>query len=92
MNADGSGFHAVCDEAVCGQGLDDPRWSPHGSRLLCSNMGTIAFFGVGPLPSRVWIAPPDGAGAHPQTQPHCRPGHPPLRGCAYDSAAGEVHR
>jgi Tol biopolymer transport system component len=60
MNADGSGFHPVCDEAVCGQGLDDPRWSPDGSRLLFSNMGTIAFFGVGPLPSRVWIAPPDG--------------------------------
>lgn len=87
MNADGSRFHAVCDEAVCGQGLDDPRWSPDGSTLLFSNMGTIAFFGLGPLPSRIWVARPDGTGAHPLTQPHCRPGHPPLRGCEYDSAA-----
>jgi dipeptidyl aminopeptidase/acylaminoacyl peptidase len=87
MDADGGEFHAVCDETVCGQGLDDPQWSPDGSALLFSNMGTMAFFGLGPLPSRIWIAGPDGTGARALTQPHCRPGHPPLRGCAYDSAA-----
>ena len=42
---------------------------------------------MGTLPSRIWVARPDGAGAQPLTQPHCRPGHPPLRGCFYDSAA-----
>jgi hypothetical protein len=52
-----------------------------------SNMDVIDFFGLGTLPSRIWVARPDGTGAHPLTQPHCRPGHPPLRGCAYDSAA-----
>lgn len=87
MNADGSGFRAVCSEATCGQGLADPRWSPDGSRLVFSNMDVIDFFGLGTLPSRIWVARPDGTGTHPLTQPHCRPGHPPLRGCAYDSAA-----
>jgi len=87
MNADGSGFRAVCTETACGQGLDDPRWSPDGSRLLFSNMGVIGFPSAGILPSRVWVARPDGTGAHPLTQPHCRPGHAPLLGCAYDSAA-----
>ena len=86
MNADGSGFHVVCNEAVCGQGLGDPQWSPDGSELVFSNMEVIGFIGVGILPSRVWVARPDGTGAHQLTQPGCRPGHPPLRGCAYDSA------
>jgi hypothetical protein len=87
MNADGSGFRVVCTEASCGQGLDDPQWSPDGSQLLFSNMGVIDFMGIGLLPSRIWLARPDGSGAHPLTQPDCRPGHAPLRGCAYDSAA-----
>ena len=87
MNADGSGFHAVCDEARCGQGLADPRWSPDGSRILFSNMGVIGFIGLGILPSRVWVAGADGSDPHPLTQPRCRPGHTPLVGCAYDSAA-----
>jgi Tol biopolymer transport system component len=87
MNAGGSGFRAVCAEVTCGQGLADPQWSPDGSRLLFSNMDVIDFFGMGTLPSRIWVARPDGAGAQALTQPHCRPGHPPLRGCFYDSAA-----
>jgi Tol biopolymer transport system component len=87
MNADGSGFHAVCAETRCGQGLADPRWSPDGSRLLFSNMGVIDVIGLGILPSRIWVAGADGSDPHPLTQPHCRPGHPPLLGCAYDSAA-----
>jgi hypothetical protein len=87
MNADGSDFHVVCAEAVCGQGLDDPQWSPDGSQVVFSNMAVIGFLGAGILPSRVWVARPDGSGAHPLTQPNCRPGHTPLRGCAYDSAA-----
>lgn len=87
MNADGSGFHVVCAEAICGQGLDDPQWSPDGSRLLFSNMGVIDFPSAGLLPSRVWVARPDGSHAHPLTQPGCRAGHTPLRGCAYDSVA-----
>jgi Tol biopolymer transport system component len=87
INADGSGFHVVCDEARCGQGLDDPQWSPDGSQLVFSNMGVIGFPSVGILPSRVWVAGADGSDPHPLTQPHCRPGHPPLVGCAYDSAA-----
>jgi len=87
MNADGSGFRAVCAEVTCGQGLADPQWSPDGSRLLFSNMDVIDFFGFGVLPSRIWVARPDGTDARPLTQRHCRPGHPPLRGCFYDSAA-----
>jgi WD40-like Beta Propeller Repeat len=87
MNADGSGFHDVCTEAVCGQGLGEPQWSPDGSQLVFSNMEVIGFLGFGIAPSRVWVARPDGTGARPLTQPGCRPGHPPLRGCAYDSAA-----
>jgi Tol biopolymer transport system component len=87
MNADGSGFHVVCTEAECGQGLDDPQWSRDGSQLLFSNMAVIDFLGIGLLPSRVWVAQADGSDAHPLTQRGCRPGHPPLRGCAYDSAA-----
>jgi Tol biopolymer transport system component len=87
MNADGSGFHVVCNEAACGQGLDDPRWSPDGSQLLFSNMAVIDFPSLSTPPSRIWVARPDGSDAHPLTQPGCRPGHPPLRGCAYDSAA-----
>jgi dipeptidyl aminopeptidase/acylaminoacyl peptidase len=87
MNADGTGFRAVCAEVTCGQGLADPQWSPDGSRLLFSNMDVIDFFGLGPLPSRIWVARPDGTDAHQLTQPHCRPGHPPLRACFYDSAA-----
>lgn len=87
INADGSGFHAVCTETVCGQGLDDPQWSPDDSGLVFSNMGVIGFFGLGILPSRIWVASADGGDAHPLTQPRCRPGHPPLHGCAYDSVA-----
>ena len=87
MNADGSGFHVVCTEAVCGQGLDDPQWSPDGSQLLFSNMAVIDFPGIGILPSRLWVAQSDGSDAHPLTQRGCRPGHLPLRGCAYDSSA-----
>jgi Tol biopolymer transport system component len=88
MNADGSGIHVVCTEALCGQGLDDPQWSPDGSRLLFSNMGVIGFPSLGILPSRVWVARPDGSDARALTQPHCQRGHPQqLRGCAYDSVA-----
>ena len=87
MNADGSGFRVVCTEEVCGQGLGEPQWSPDGSQLVFSNMEVIGFIGLGILPSRIWVARPDGSGAHPLTQPGCRPGHAPLLGCAYDSAA-----
>ncbi len=87
MSADGSGFHVVCTETVCGQGLDDPQWSPDGHQLLFSNMAVIDLPSLGLLPSRIWVARPDGSEPHSLTQPGCRPGHTPLRGCAYDSVA-----
>ncbi len=87
MNADGSGFHVVCDVAVCGQGLSQPRWSPDGSLLVFSNMGTGSFFTLGPPLSRIWVAGADEGKPRALTQPGCRPGHAPLVGCAYDANA-----
>lgn len=87
MNADGSGFHVICTETTCGQGLDDPQWSPDGSRVVFSNQGVAAFPSLGLLPSGVWVANADGSGIKKLTQPGCRPGTGPLVGCAYDSGA-----
>lgn len=86
MNADGSDPRVVCDESRCGQGLEDPQWSQSGARIAFSNQGVIAFPSLGILPSGIWIADADGSGVHKLTQPHCRPGHAPLRGCFFDSA------
>ncbi len=85
MNADGSGFRVICTEATCGQGLDDPQWSPDGSKLLFSNQGVAMFPSLGLLPSGIWVANTDGSGIRKLTQPGCRPGTPVLAGCAYDS-------
>jgi len=87
MNADGSGFRVICTEATCGQGLDDPQWSPDGSKLLFSNQGVIAFFGIGIPPSGIWVANADGSGIRKLTQRECQPGTPELVGCLYDSSA-----
>jgi dipeptidyl aminopeptidase/acylaminoacyl peptidase len=87
MNADGSGFRVICAETTCGQGLDDPQWSPDGTRLLFSNQGVGMFPSLGLLPSGVWVANADGSGVKKLTQPGCRPGTRPLVGCAYDSGA-----
>ena len=87
MNTDGSGFRVICAETRCGQGLDDPQWSPDGSRLLFSNQGVLGFIGVGILPSGIWVANADGSGIRKLTQPNCRPGAPGLVRCAFDSQA-----
>lgn len=86
MNADGSDPRVVCDESRCGQGLEGPEWSPNGARLVFSNQGVIDFPSLGILPSGIWVANADGSGVRKLTQPHCRPGHAPLRGCFFDSA------
>lgn len=89
MNADGSGFHVVCGEARCGQGLADPQWSPDGTRLTYSNAGVIARFGlmVGAPESHIWESTSRGAGLRMLTRGGCVPETAGPQTCLYDAAA-----
>ncbi len=53
-----------CEGLSCGQGLGGLAWSPDGTRIAFSNEGVSGFFGIGLLPSAIWLANADGTGVH----------------------------
>jgi Tol biopolymer transport system component len=87
MNADGSDVHTICGVERCGQGLDDPAWSPDGRRLVfdTKDIGP-GVDGYNP-PRAIWIANADGSGVRQLTQPNCSMATlgPHSRVCAIDT-------
>ena len=66
----------LCTEAVCGDGLGHPIWSPDGRSVAVSNVLRVRTTGMAPISGSVWLARSDGSSVQrltPETRVRVRP-------------------
>ena len=85
--ASGTGID-LCTEAVCGDGLGQPIWSPDGRWVAVSNVQRVGTTGVAPISGSVWVARSDGSSVQRLTpeDPGACPAESSNEGCPFDVA------
>ena len=85
--ASGNGID-LCTEAVCGDGLGHPIWSPDGRWVAVSNVLRTRAIGPVPISGSVWLARSDGSSVQRLTpeDPSACPAESSNEGCPFDVA------
>ena len=85
--ASGNGID-LCAEAVCGDGLGHPIWSPDGRWVAVSNVLRTRAIGPEPISGSVWLARSDGSSVQRLTpeDPSACPAESSNEGCPFDVA------
>ncbi|MEO8475636.1 MAG: hypothetical protein ABI572_01140 [Actinomycetota bacterium] len=85
--ASGTGID-LCTQAVCGDGLGRPIWSPDGRWVAVSNVLRTRSIGPVPISGSVWVARSDGSSVQRMTpeDPSACPAESSNEGCPFDVA------